>query len=92
MAMIHRRLFSPMRPRLGECLQSPVRQRGALAAMRWLQGFDGTLQVPSHGLQANHCRAMDGYTGYDALAEPKAGGQRAFDPGLLLGPRMAQTA
>jgi hypothetical protein len=36
-----------------------------------LRGFDGILQVPYHGLQANHCRAMDGYTGYDALAGPK---------------------
>ena len=35
-----------------------------------LQGFTGILQVPSHGLQANHCRAMDGYAGYNRLIQP----------------------
>ena len=35
-----------------------------------LMGFDGTIQVPSHGLQANHCRAMDAYGGYSHLAKP----------------------
>ncbi len=38
-------------------------------AMDILRGFDGILQVPSHGLRANHCRATDGYAGYIALAE-----------------------
>jgi len=36
-----------------------------------LKGFDGILQVPSHGLQANHCRAVDGYTGYNRVIDPK---------------------
>ena len=35
-----------------------------------LMGFDGTIQVPSHGLQANHCRAMDASGGYSHLAQP----------------------
>ena len=39
-----------------------------------LWGFDGILQVPSHGLQANHERVMDGYAGYDTLAELRRGG------------------
>jgi transposase len=41
--------------------------RGGLHAERILQGFGGILQVPSHGLQANHCRATDGYAGYNRL-------------------------
>ena len=45
-------------------------------AMDILHGFEGILQV-------------DGYTAYDALAEP---GRHTFDAGLLLGPRAAQTA
>ncbi len=45
-------------------------------AMDILRGFEGIMQVPYHGLQANHDRAMDGYTGYDALAEPgRVGGK-----------------
>ncbi len=39
-----------------------------------LQGFNGTIQVPSHGLHANHCRAMDAYGGYSHLATPKRPG------------------
>jgi hypothetical protein len=35
-----------------------------------LKGFSGVLQVPSHGLQANHCRAPDGYAGYNRLLKP----------------------
>jgi transposase len=35
-----------------------------------LKGFSGVLQVPSHGLQANHCRAPDGYAGYKRLLKP----------------------
>ena len=35
-----------------------------------LQGFTGILQVLSHGLQANHCRATDGYAGYNLLIQP----------------------
>ena len=33
-------------------------------------GFDGTIQVPCRGLQANHCRAMDAHGGYSHLAKP----------------------
>ena len=39
-----------------------------------LTGFDGILQIPSHGLQANHCRATDGYTGYNRLTKPSRKG------------------
>ena len=41
--------------------------RGGEYADDILQGFSGILQVLSHGLQANHCRAMDGYAGYNRL-------------------------
>ena len=39
-----------------------------------LQGFAGILQVPSHGLQSNHCRATDGYAGYNRLIQPDRAG------------------
>ena len=39
-----------------------------------LQGFTGILQVPSHGLQSNHCRATDGYAGYNRLIQPDRAG------------------
>jgi hypothetical protein len=32
-----------------------------------LKGFSGILQVPSHCLQANNCRVIDGYAGYNRL-------------------------
>ena len=32
-----------------------------------LQNFEGWMHAPSHGLQANHCRAMDGYAGFEEL-------------------------
>jgi len=38
-------------------------------AVEILQGFGGILQVPSHDLQANHCRAMDGYAGYNRVLD-----------------------
>ncbi len=34
---------------------------------RHLAGWQGILQVPSHGLRANHCRAMGAYGGYNDL-------------------------
>jgi transposase len=34
----------------------------------------GILQAPSHGLQANHCRVMDGYKGCAKLYEPEPDG------------------
>ncbi|MGB3555387.1 MAG: IS66 family transposase [Jannaschia sp.] len=34
---------------------------------RHLAGWTGVLQAPSHGLQANHCRAMDAYAGFNGL-------------------------
>jgi transposase len=34
----------------------------------------GILQAPSHGLKANHCRAVDGYKGYSRLYVPEPGG------------------
>ena len=34
---------------------------------RHLAGWRGILQAPSHGLQANHCRAADAYGGYNDL-------------------------
>ena len=39
-------------------------------AETFLTGFDCILQIPSHGLHANHCRATDGYTGYNRLTKP----------------------
>ena len=41
--------------------------RGGQHAERILQGFGGILQVLSHGLHANHCRATDGHAGYNRL-------------------------
>jgi transposase len=38
------------------------------------QGFTSILQVRSHGLQANHCRATDGYAGYNRLIQPDRAG------------------
>jgi hypothetical protein len=43
-------------------------------AETFLTGFDGILQIPSHGLHANHCRATDGYTGYNRLTKPSRKG------------------
>ncbi len=34
---------------------------------RHLAGWQGVLQAPSRGLQANHCRAVDAYGGYNDL-------------------------
>ncbi|WP_150120557.1 IS66 family transposase, partial [Sulfitobacter sp. HI0027] len=43
------------------------RDRGATNPNQHLAGWQGVLQAPSHGLQANHCRAMDAYGGYNDL-------------------------
>ena len=43
------------------------RDRGATNPNQHLAGWQGVLQAPSHGLQANHCRAMDAYGGYNVL-------------------------
>ena len=32
-----------------------------------LADYKGWVHAPSHGLQANHCRAMDGYAGFNGL-------------------------
>ena len=32
-----------------------------------LKRYQGWMHAPSHGLQANHCRAMDGYSGFNDL-------------------------
>ena len=39
-----------------------------------LQGFTGILQAPSLGLQSNHCRATDGYAGYNRLIQSERTG------------------
>ncbi len=43
------------------------RDRAATNPNQHLAGWQGVLQAPSHGLQANHCRAMDAYGGYNDL-------------------------
>ena len=43
--------------------------RSGKYAVDILQDFEGILQVPSHGLPANHCRAMDGYAGYNRVLD-----------------------
>ncbi|MFT4915830.1 MAG: hypothetical protein ACI8Z0_002478 [Lentimonas sp.] len=45
--------------------------RSGKYAVDILQDFEGILQVPSHGLPANHCRAMDGYVGYNRVLDPR---------------------
>jgi len=41
--------------------------------VKHLSGYQGWVHAPSHGLQANHCRAMDGYAGFNgAFGEGKA--------------------
>ncbi len=48
-------------------------------AETFLTGFDGTLQIPSHGLQANHERGIDGYPDYNRLARlSRKGGSPVF--------------
>ncbi len=43
-----------------------------------LQGRSGILQAPSHRLQANDCRVIDAYTGFNKLYEKRADGSRQF--------------
>lgn len=57
----------PWRGATRRCLHLCPHGRGGQHAERILQGFGGILQVPSHGLQANHERATDGYAGYNHL-------------------------
>ena len=62
-------------------------------AMDILTGFEGILQG-EEGQQTVRGTACptNGYTGYDALAEPKARGRQALDAGLLPGAFPAQAA
>ena len=43
------------------------RDREMIHPNKHLAGWKGILQSPSRGLQANHCRAMDVYAGYNDL-------------------------
>ena len=49
----------------------------------------GILQAPSHGLQANHCRAMDGYKGYAKLYAPGPDRHAACPSSGFLAPKGA---
>jgi len=48
--------------------------RGGKYATKILQCFDGIPQAPSRGLQANPCRAADGYAGYNRLLDRQKNG------------------
>ena len=56
------------------CPRGNAPGRGGKYADDILQGFSGILQVPSRGLQANPCRAMDGYAGYNRLLDRQKNG------------------